>query len=70
MKNIVIAGYARSPFTPAKKGSLVRFRPDELAAEVIRALVDRTGVKAEDIEDIIVGCPSRAPRSTGSAAPR
>jgi acetyl-CoA acyltransferase len=56
MKNIVIAGYARSPFTPAKKGSLVRFRPDELAAEVIRALVDRTGVKAEDIEDIIVGC--------------
>jgi acetyl-CoA acyltransferase len=56
MKNIVIAGYARSPFTPAKKGSLVRFRPDELAAEVVRALVDRTGVKPEDIEDIIVGC--------------
>jgi acetyl-CoA acyltransferase len=56
MTNVVIAGYARSAFAPAKKGSLARVRPDELAAEVVRALVARTGVKAEDIEDIIVGC--------------
>jgi acetyl-CoA acyltransferase len=56
MNNVVIAGYARSAFAPAKKGSLARVRPDELAAEVVRALVARTGVKAEDIEDIIVGC--------------
>ncbi len=56
MTNVVIAGYARSPFTPAKKGSLARVRPDEMAAEVVRALVAATGVKPEDIEDIIVGC--------------
>jgi acetyl-CoA acyltransferase len=56
MTSVVIAGYARSAFTPAKKGSLARVRPDELAAEVVRALVSRTGVKAEDIEDIITGC--------------
>jgi acetyl-CoA acyltransferase len=56
MKHVVIAGYARSAFAPAKKGSLARVRPDELAAEVVRALVARTGLKAEDIEDIIVGC--------------
>jgi len=56
MTNVVIAGYARSAFAPAKKGSLARVRPDELAAEVVRALVARTGVKPEDIEDIIVGC--------------
>ena len=56
MTNVVIAGYARSAFAPAKKGSLARVRPDELAAEVVRALVSRTGVKHEDIEDIIVGC--------------
>jgi len=56
MTNVVIAGYARSAFAPAKKGSLARVRPDELAAEVVRALVARTAVKAEDIEDIIVGC--------------
>jgi acetyl-CoA acyltransferase len=56
MTNVVIAGYARSAFAPAKRGSLARVRPDELAAEVVRGLITRTGVKAEDIEDVIVGC--------------
>ncbi|MFT0860423.1 thiolase family protein [Ancylobacter sp. G4_0304] len=56
MTNVVIAGYARSPFTLAKKGGLARVRPDDLAAEVVRALITRTGVKADDIEDLIVGC--------------
>jgi acetyl-CoA acyltransferase len=56
MTDVVIAGYARSAFTPAKKGSFARMRGDEMAAEVVRALIARTGVKAEDIEDVIVGC--------------
>ena len=56
MKNVVIAGYARSPFTPAKRGDLARVRPDDLAAQVVRTLIERTGVKPEDIEDLIVGC--------------
>lgn len=56
MPNAVIAGYARSPFHLAGKGDLARVRPDDLAAQVIRALIARSGVKAEDIEDIILGC--------------
>ncbi len=56
MTNAVIAGYARSPFHFAGKGGLARVRPDDLAAQVVRALITRTGVKPEDIEDIIVGC--------------
>jgi acetyl-CoA acyltransferase len=56
MTSIVIAGYARSAFTPAKKGSFARLRPDEMAAEVVRALVARTGVTAGDVEDVIAGC--------------
>jgi acetyl-CoA acyltransferase len=56
MKNVVLAGYARSPFTPAKKGELAKVRPDELAAQVVRALVERTGVDAHDIEDLLLGC--------------
>jgi len=56
MKSIVIAGYARSPFTPAFKGELARVRPDEMASQVVRELVSRTGVDAEKIEDLIVGC--------------
>src|SRR6478672_11095089 len=56
MKNVVIAGYARSPFTPARRGGLARVRPDDLAAQVIRALIERTKIKPEHIEDVIVGC--------------
>ena len=56
MKNVVIAGYLRSPFTPANKGQLVKVRPDELAAQVVKGLVEQTKARPEDIEDIIVGC--------------
>jgi acetyl-CoA acyltransferase len=56
MTNAVIAGYARSPFQFAGKGALARVRPDDLAAQVVRALISRTGVNPEDIEDIILGC--------------
>ncbi len=56
MTNTVIAGYVRSPFHFAGKGALARVRPDDLAAQVVRGLISRTGVKPEDIEDIIVGC--------------
>ena len=56
MKNVVIAGYARSPFTLANKGALTRVRPDDLAAQVVAALINRTNVKPEDVEDLIVGC--------------
>ncbi len=55
-KNVVIAGYARSPFHFAKKGDLKRVRPDELAAQVVKGLVEKTGVEPNDIEDLIVGC--------------
>jgi acetyl-CoA acyltransferase len=56
MKNVVIAGYARSPFTLANKGALRHVRPDDLAAQVVAALVERSKVDPEDIEDLIVGC--------------
>ena len=56
MKSVVIAGYARSPFTLAKKGDLARVRPDDLAAQTVRALVERTGVDKAEIEDLLVGC--------------
>jgi acetyl-CoA acyltransferase len=56
MRNTVIAGYARSPFTPASKGALAKVRPDELAAQVVKALVAKTGVDPKDIEDLILGC--------------
>ena len=56
MKNVVIAGYARSAFTLANKGALTKVRPDELAAQVIKGLLQRIAVKVEDVEDLMLGC--------------
>ncbi|NOQ15201.1 MAG: acetyl-CoA C-acyltransferase [Methyloprofundus sp.] len=56
MKNVVIAAYARSPFTPANKGELMTVRADDLVAQVIKALISKTGIDANDIEDLILGC--------------
>lgn len=56
MKNVVIAGYCRSPFTPANKGFLAKVRPDDLAAQVVKGLLEKTGVNPADIEDLILGC--------------
>jgi acetyl-CoA acyltransferase len=55
-RKVVIAGYARSPFTPAAKGQLADVRADDLAAQVIRALIKKTGVDPALIEDLKLGC--------------
>jgi len=55
-KNVVIAGYVRSPFHFAGKGDLASVRPDDLAAAVVAELVKRSGIDASEIEDLIMGC--------------
>lgn len=55
-RNAVIVGYLRSPFDFANKGKLIKYRPDDMAAQVIKALIEKTGVNKDDIEDVIVGC--------------
>src|SRR5690349_18220852 len=56
MTKAVIAGYVRSPYTFAHKGALFETRPDDIAATVLRALVDRSGIDPGEIEDVIMGC--------------
>ncbi len=56
MKEAVIAGYVRSPFHFAGKGALVKVRPDDLAAAVVKGLVARTGIDTREVEDLLVGC--------------
>jgi 3-oxoadipyl-CoA thiolase len=41
-------------------GALASVRPDDLAAIPIRALVERTGVDPETIEDVLLGCANQA----------
>lgn len=54
---IVIVDAVRSAVGRAHKGSLALKRPDELAGEVIKALLARNPqVKASDVEDLVLGC--------------
>tara|TARA_B100000945_G_C20427394_1_gene621424 strand:- start:10605 stop:11729 length:1125 start_codon:yes stop_codon:yes gene_type:complete len=52
----IIAGYARSPFTPAKKGALAKSRPDDIAAAVVDELLSDTGIDPSLVDDLVVGC--------------
>ncbi|HEY6459829.1 MAG TPA: beta-ketoacyl synthase N-terminal-like domain-containing protein, partial [Polyangiaceae bacterium] len=55
--NIVIADAVRSAVGRAHKGTLVQTRPDELAGQVVAALMARVPqVKPADVEDLVLGC--------------
>ncbi len=56
MAEAVLVGFKRTPFQPANKGALTKVRPDDLLAAAIRGLLAETGVDANLIEDLIVGC--------------
>jgi acetyl-CoA C-acetyltransferase len=52
----VIVAAARTPIGRAFKGSLVDARPDDMAAFVIRALMDRLpGLDPHEVDDVVVG---------------
>jgi acetyl-CoA C-acetyltransferase len=57
MPEAVIVATARSPIGRAFKGSLKDFRPDDLAATVIRAALDQVpALDPTDIDDLMLGC--------------
>jgi len=56
MPEAVIVATARSPIGRANKGSLMTLRTDEMAAQIVRALMAKVpSVKGSDIEDLIIG---------------
>ncbi|MFJ2667502.1 acetyl-CoA C-acetyltransferase [Nocardia fluminea] len=57
MPEAVIVSIARSPIGRAMKGSLRGIRPDDLAAQMVRAALDKVPALAPtDIDDLILGC--------------
>jgi acetyl-CoA C-acetyltransferase len=53
----VIVSTARSPIGRAFKGSLVDLRPDDLAATIVQAALDKVpGLDPRDIDDLMLGC--------------
>ncbi|MGO8853094.1 MAG: acetyl-CoA C-acetyltransferase [Mycobacterium sp.] len=57
MREAVIVSTARSPIGRAMKGSLVNIRPDDLAAQMVRAALDKVpALNPHQIDDLILGC--------------
>jgi acetyl-CoA C-acetyltransferase len=57
MTEAVIVAYARTPIGRANKGSLVEWRPDDLSALVIQAVLERVPkLDPAVVEDVIWGC--------------
>ena len=57
MPEAVIVSTARSPIGRAGKGSLVSMRPDDLAAQMVRAALDKVqALDPKDIDDLMMGC--------------
>ncbi len=59
VKEAVIVGAVRTP-VGKQGGVLSPVRPDDLAALVLEALMERTGVLPEEIEDVYMGCANGA----------
>jgi acetyl-CoA acetyltransferase family protein len=59
MKEVVIVEGARSPIGRFG-GALSKVRPDDLLAEVYRALMDRAGVSPSALDDVYAGCGNQA----------
>jgi acetyl-CoA C-acetyltransferase len=57
----------RSPFG-RHAGALAPVRPDDLVAEVLRALLARSPWKPEDVEDVLVGCTNQAGEDSRNVA--
>ena len=57
MNSAVIVSAVRTAVGKAPKGKLSATRPDDMAAIVMRAAIDRVpGLRPEEVEDIYIGC--------------
>ncbi len=59
MSQTVIIDAVRTP-VGAYRGALSQIRPDDLAALVLKALIERTGLDAAHIEEVVLGCTNQA----------
>ena len=56
MDKVYVVSAVRTAVGKSKKGALAQTRPDDMAATVIKAAIDRAGVKPEAVEDVVMGC--------------
>ncbi|MBN1534642.1 MAG: thiolase family protein [Spirochaetes bacterium] len=56
MREVYIVESARTPGCRRNKGAFAQTRPEDLLVTAINGLMERSGVKKEAVEDIMIGC--------------
>jgi acetyl-CoA acyltransferase len=56
MADVVILSSVRSAVGRALKGSLAATRPEDLAGQVVKAAVEKAGIDAKLVDDLVLGC--------------
>jgi acetyl-CoA acyltransferase len=56
MRDVAIISAVRTPIGRASKGNLRNTRPDDLGALAVKEALLRAGVKAAEVEDLVLGC--------------
>lgn len=67
MREVVIVEGVRTP-VGRRNGVLKDIRPDDLAAKTLKELVNRAGIDASIVEDVILGCVTQAGEQAGDIA--
>ena len=69
MGEVYIAAALRTPVGKGKPGgALSNIHPVDLSAHILQALLERTGVPAADVEDVIWGCVTQTGEQGGNIA--
>ncbi len=56
MKEVAVVAYCRTAIAKAKRGALNQTHGIPLAAHVLRKAVERAGIDAGEVEDVVLGC--------------
>ncbi len=67
MREVVIVEGIRTA-VGRKKGSLKEVRPDDLAGEILKGLVNRAGLDPKYVDDVILGCVTQSGEQAGDIA--
>jgi acetyl-CoA acyltransferase len=67
MRQVVIVEATRTP-VGRFRGSLKSVRADHLGAQVLQTLLSRTGLKPEQVEDVVFGCVTQVGEQCGNIA--
>jgi len=59
LREVVIVEAVRTP-VGRHGGALAKARPDDLAALVIKEVIDRAGIEPDLVEDVVMGCTNQA----------